>query len=376
MIQPHRFGRSVRVLIKAMGALAMILALAAQAVAASGREGALGAVNVRDPRFGARGDGRTDDTSAIQRAIDLHASVYLPPGVYLVDPRRGLRLRNGTQIRGAGIAATVIVAAPGGGGIADLAAYRPRGVIIGRDFNPEGPNPYIAYVYLADFAVLLTHPKDQISRSEIQIGIDLRNVTRSVVERVHVGNTPPVGSPVTRANAHMFDSQGYGVVVGTLPSSLAGYAGGEMNVIRDVHVWGAFKGVVLDDADLSPRSGAHGTIVERADVQGAQLLLSQESEYARAVTWRDNVLQNVVPQPDGHHAAGVMRIDGRDIRVSGGYVEAGGLARYGLRLGPLSANVAVDVLHIGCVNPLRLEDLGQGNMVATGGQCLRPAAPK
>ena len=47
----------------------------------------LGVLNVRD--FGAAGDGRTDDTAAIQAALskglDTHAVVYLPDGVYLVS---------------------------------------------------------------------------------------------------------------------------------------------------------------------------------------------------------------------------------------------------------------------------------------------------
>jgi parallel beta-helix repeat protein len=45
-----------------------------------------GALNVRD--FGARGDGTTDDTAAIQRAVDAapaHGTVYVPDGVYMID---------------------------------------------------------------------------------------------------------------------------------------------------------------------------------------------------------------------------------------------------------------------------------------------------
>ncbi len=40
-------------------------------------------ISVRD--VGARGDGRTDDTAAIQAAIDTGKDVFIPPGTYLVD---------------------------------------------------------------------------------------------------------------------------------------------------------------------------------------------------------------------------------------------------------------------------------------------------
>lgn len=48
-------------------------------------ERANAAVSVRDPRFGARGDGIADDTRAIQAAIDAAPVVYVPAGTYIVS---------------------------------------------------------------------------------------------------------------------------------------------------------------------------------------------------------------------------------------------------------------------------------------------------
>jgi len=51
------------------------------------------AVSVKD--FGAVGDGVTDDTDALQAAMDYVGSIYFPPGIYLVT--KALQIRNGAK---------------------------------------------------------------------------------------------------------------------------------------------------------------------------------------------------------------------------------------------------------------------------------------
>lgn len=57
-----------------------------------------GVVNVKRLKDAPIGDGVTDDTEALQRAIDSHAMLFLPKGNYRVT--RTLRLRPGSQLMG------------------------------------------------------------------------------------------------------------------------------------------------------------------------------------------------------------------------------------------------------------------------------------
>ncbi len=90
-----------------------LVALGAASVARAGTAPAPGGLDVRDR--GARGDGRADDTAAIQAAIDAASArgggaVTFPPGTYL---SRTLTLRSRVHLVGSGAEATVIQLAPG-----------------------------------------------------------------------------------------------------------------------------------------------------------------------------------------------------------------------------------------------------------------------
>ncbi len=81
-----------------------------------------GAVDVKRA-YGARGDGRTDDTAALQRAIDRNEIVLLPKGYYRVT--RTLRLPPRTKLVGVGQHLSVIMAREPEGDFSDGARPRP-----------------------------------------------------------------------------------------------------------------------------------------------------------------------------------------------------------------------------------------------------------
>ena len=63
-------------------------------------------INVCDTPFNAKGDGKSDDTAALQKAIDTHEKLFLPKGVYRIT--QPLRLRPNSKLIGVSPAYTLI----------------------------------------------------------------------------------------------------------------------------------------------------------------------------------------------------------------------------------------------------------------------------
>ncbi len=83
------------------------------------------ATNVKAAPYGAKGEGVSDDTEALQRAVDENAVVFLPKGIYRVS--RTLRLGAKTKVVGVGKAFSVIAVRGDEGFFTD--AKQPRPVI-------------------------------------------------------------------------------------------------------------------------------------------------------------------------------------------------------------------------------------------------------
>jgi len=82
-----------------------------------------GAVNVKTPPYNAKGDGYTDDTKAIQQAIDKNKIVFLPKGYYNIS--KSLVLKPDTQLIGVARHLSVITSRNGCRGIDSPAKAAP-----------------------------------------------------------------------------------------------------------------------------------------------------------------------------------------------------------------------------------------------------------
>lgn len=277
----------------------------------------LAAVDVRE--YGASGEGLRDDTASVNAALASGRPVYCPSGIYLIDPDVGIKLQSGSMLLGAGWMKTVFLAAPRGASVDDLAGYR-KGSVIRRPFALGIPQDYVTGCYLSDFAIILSHSAYRADNYR-QIGLDLRNITRSTVERVYVGNETVPGMALQRAPGATDRCQGYGIVLGSRSSGLVDYAGGEVNVLRDCRAFGLYKNIAIDDAMLSPSSAAHGTTLENCEVQHGHELLTQESSWAGGISIRDFTIQGNDRQQGNPAQTVGISISGYGCRVHVKYSE-------------------------------------------------------
>lgn len=129
------------------------LAGASTAHAAPLRTAKESTTNVKDAAFGAAGDGQTDDTAAIQAAIDDApdgGTVFFPPGRYLVQAAgaRILAGRSGLTFAGSGAAVSTLVVGGGSAATRVLELSRDSNVEV-RDlgFDASGNAAALAGVY-------------------------------------------------------------------------------------------------------------------------------------------------------------------------------------------------------------------------------------
>jgi hypothetical protein len=110
-----------------------------------------GVVNVKDAPYLAKGDGKTDDAAALQRAIDEHETLFLPKGAYRIS--KTLRLKPRTRIIGVSQAYSMLCPVSVEGG----------------DFNdPARPQPALRTADAADAATQLAFFSVFLPREDVK----------------------------------------------------------------------------------------------------------------------------------------------------------------------------------------------------------------
>ena len=305
--------------------------------------------------FGAKGDGVTDDTAAIQAAIDsltTGGTVIIPAGLYIVKPSTPIILDSGISIVGENKYTSQLVAYPEGG------------TLIKREFDISGPNSYVAGVKIKDLGIILRHPTTAALGLYEQIAIDFNHITRSVIEDVYIGNygvgasshlTPPTNQNSSR--------QGYGIVLGTTSGSHPAYAGGEANTINRVFISGVRWGIMIDDPRFflpSASSAAYATKILNSEITATELAIAQLSQFGAGMTFRDNIIQAVDNMTGSASETAAITIRGYNNTVIGGYME-NPHADYAIRLGALSKGNRIYPYMESATSTV--EDLGTNNII-------------
>lgn len=273
--------------------------------------------NVKD--YGATGDGVTDDTAAIQAAIDAvptgGGTVLLPTGLYLIDMTTSIIVKEGLTLTGENAFASQLLCKP------------EAGTAIKRSFNSTAANAYVSNVTIKDLGIIFQHPATADPANYYQVGIQLRHITRSLVENCRIGNYPcgvskgVVTEPVGQSDAR----QGYGISIGSTSAGDVAYAGGEVNTLRNTDIFGARYGIVLDDATFDTPAGgsaAYATTIDDCEVQIAEVGIGQFTQYGAGCTFSNNVIQAIDNMRGSTDTTYCYYIGGYENILLGGYVEA------------------------------------------------------
>ncbi len=229
-----------------------------------------GAVDVR--WFGAQGDGATDDSGPLQRAIDHHAEVHLPAGVYRLSRPLDMRDVWGRRLSGAG--QTGDVASPGGfdHGRLSLAST----LLLDAD---DAPVLRLAGSGHAIERLCLIAKNRQPHSAENSYGIEINNVSRSRLNDLRIFNCATgIGIPQRPAPREARANWMFDTTIANVDINAFARCGLDLRNFE-----GGGTGVVLSQIYMSNMAG--GTL------QTPQLLDSQHFILGR--NWGDYVLQAV-----------------------------------------------------------------------------------
>lgn len=190
--------------------------------------------NVKD--YGAKGDGTTDDTAAIQAALNAAytaggATVFVPTGTFMIDPNPGLQIKSATTLRGAG-AGTIIK-------LVNNCTH---------DDNMVKSESW-SNVTVEDLVIDGNRSNQAGSYDHTQYGIYFGGVARGLIQNVRVQSTTGVG-------IHVYNSHDVSVV--SCYSTDNHYHGYELEQVTACHVTNSSGNA----------NSMHGVLVSPGEVGG------------------------------------------------------------------------------------------------------------
>lgn len=280
-----------------LGRGAIGVTAAALAMSGTGRVGAADVphafVDVRD--FGARGDGATDDTAAIQAAVDTLRSpdrpggcVLFPSGTYLVSA--SIVVDYGITLRGVNPAASTIRMSPAV--LADL--------IVG------GPS-FPVYVHLVDLTLdggLDSHHRDDVPAGSASVRLVGSYDGRTLADRVSIA-----GGAIARGDVLR--------VAGQPPIVVVGGAGGDSGYVTR---WAPTRALVAPIAELY-RSGSLIRGIARPTIVNCRLVNAKRHAIELERSTEGTVTGCEI---GGNHGAGLAAIGSTDLTLSSTWMFANG----------------------------------------------------
>lgn len=208
--------------------------------------------DVRHPSFGAKGDGTTDDTTAIQSAINTITAlgggiVYLPQGTYLTTAALTITDHNGVTIRGAGMDATTITSAQASANIITLTG-----------------STEIDWIHICDLTLTFTNA------AQSGIAISASNLKSSTVERVRITGVVS-GSGITMTGGSSLNNRFVQCRIAAAVTNTATgiVTAGNTNLIENCELGNFQTALTMTSGDLSLHNAFDGGSSSTNAIKGA-----------------------------------------------------------------------------------------------------------
>lgn len=261
-------------------------------------------------QFGARGDGKSDDTHALQKAVDSGlGDILLPRGVYRITKPIVVELDKVgfTSIRGSG-AATILMAGPG-----------PAIKLIGTHRGTATPHTVKPNIYLKQRMPII-EGLEIVGRHEQSLGIEAVRTFKLIIDKVTIRDTLHAIRLAVRnrnviiSNCHLYKNRGVGIYLDDCDLH-------QINVVGSHISYNPGGGIVV-------RGGAMRNMhIGTCDIEGNAVNVLIDSSKSEGGTGEVAIVGNTIQHSFGPNSANIRYIgaapkgkDGKPGRRAWGHV--------------------------------------------------------